>query len=399
MTTTSNQFSRQNTDLNFGRVRKYERFDPSASHHKELSPDFEDLPRLEYDLMSDLEEVLSRGKAEVGLPHRNGGGHQSAPAVSTNVAGSMATPPLPGRPPQPAASDSVRKASVGDLINLEAEEDTELEVVFDPLASESASGGVPSHRKLSRTGGSNPFGIATANSSATTLSSQPGRSSVNSYGKYENYTPPAGTSQAHFKQFLSSMTVDPSTSSSTAAPVRSSDDLLSEYGLHFGGLSLQAGNSTSLMSETKSSVVGPAAMYANGSVVGGTVLPPPLYSRPNFPAAAPPPPPRSGPLPPAAAPGRPSNSSFLFSSSQAFAAPSDIFALSDATGAMPVNQRIRSAPLDKNQVGDLLADLDPLRPSAAASVSHQSGEVELAGGIRPPAVPPRVRKSQWTTFE
>jgi hypothetical protein len=402
-TMTSTQFARQNTDLNFSRVRKYERFDPSASSHTELSPDFEDLPRLEYDLMSDLEEVLSRGKAEVGLPHRNGG--QQPAAAASNAGGLVATPPLPGRPPQAAndigsqSAGSGRKASVvGDLINLDAEEDTELEVVFDPLASE-PSGGVPSHRKLSRTGGgpttTNPFGLAAANMSATLSSAPPGRVSLNnSYGKYENYTPAAGTSQAHFKQFLSSMTVDPHPADSGSAPPRSSDDLLSEYGIHFGGLNLQTGKSANLLSDAQSV----APVYANGSVVGSAAAPP-LYSRPNFPAvvAAPPPPPRSGPLPPSA-PGRPTNSSFLYSSSQVFA-PTDLFALSDATGAMPVNQRIRSAPLDKSQVGDLLADLDPLRSSVANSGPPQNMEVELAGGIRPPAVPPRVRKGQWTTFE
>ena len=401
-TMTSNQFPRQNTDLNFSRVRKYERFDPSSAH-KELSPDFEDLPRLEYDLMSDLDEVMSRGKAEVGLAHRNG----SLPPAAVNsqqaansAAGPFA-PPLPlVRPPIGSdvsrESNSVRKPSVGDLINLEAEEDTELEVIFDPLEPS-----VPSHRKLSRTGASNPFSGATT----TTTSGSPaqgfplGRTPLNNFGKYENYTPPAGTNQVQFKQFLSSMT-DPSRpgagSPAITAAVRSSDDLLSEYGIHFGGLSLSL-QSAGLSSPSEAAhPVG----YGNGSLPAAAA--PLLYARPSFQtgvAAAPLPPPRSGPPPPA--PGRPTNSSFLYSSSQAFTA-SDFFSSSDPVGAMPVNQRIRSLPGERGpgQVRDILADLDPLRaPTTTPPAPLQTLEMDLAGGLRPPAVPPRVKKSQWTTFE
>ena len=405
-TMTSGQFQRQNTDLNFSRVRKYERFDPSMSH-KELSPDFEDLPRLEYDLMSDLEEVMSRGKAEVGLPHRNGAGTSTytahAPLAIHHTKTAASTPPQLDRPPPLASSEkgsvahnSVRKASVGDLINLEAEEDTELEIIFDPLAVDLP----PTHRKLSRTGGGhNPFSSTAVPDPAPPTNRMP----LNSFGKYENYTPPAGNSQTQFKQFLSSMTVEtppqrPSAGgaiTASAAAVRSSDDLLSEYGIHFGGLALNRQAVSSGHSLLSDPVV---------STQPATV-PPPLYSRPSgFPSPSVPPTPAI-PLPPprTVMSVRPAtNSSFLYSSSQAFAA-SDFFASSsDPTGAMPVNQRIRSLPGGDGGVGDILADLDPLRalPAAAAVPRHQHPvDAELASGIRPPTVPPRVKKAQWTTFE
>jgi hypothetical protein len=392
-TMTSNQFPRQNTDLNFSRVRKYERFDPTAAK-KELSPDFEDLPRLEYDLMSDLEEVMSRGKAEAGLPLRNGsqaqpiGAANGRPLAAASIAASTFTAPtlLARSSVNESNQRSVRKPSVGDLINLEADEDTELEVVFDPLAS---------HRKLSRTGG-NPFATSAAAPSAAAGAAvvTPTRS------KYENYTPPAGANQAQFKQFLSSMT-DPTRPApgpgAAAAPVvRSSDDLLSEYGLFFGKLSIQAdaGN----LSEAAVAVPGPRMTNVSSSF-GNSALSAPVnsYPRPvtSSVQAAPLPPPRSGPPPPA--PGRPTNSSFLYSSSQAFGG-SDFFSPSNPAGAMPVNQRVPFLP-GPVLAGDLLADLDPLRAPTATSLQQQQQlEVELSG-IRPPAIPPRVKKAQWTTFE
>jgi hypothetical protein len=393
MTNNNNhQFPRQNTDLNFGRgvLRKYERFDPTAS--KELSPDFEDIPRLEYgDLMSDLEEVMSRGKAGSGsgsgLALRNGSQSVPASTVSQHVplaasAHASATPPAPNRPPSQTAGD--RKPSVGDLINLDAEGDTELEVVFDPLVAGGGSG----HRKLSRTGG-NPFAAAGA---------QPPQPPARppSYGKYENYTPPAGNSQVQFKQFLSSMTAADSSSRADGPAVRSSDDLLSEYGLHFGGLGLRttAGTPTGrLLAETAT------PGYGNGGVLPPSSLyPRPLFSSVPPAAAAPLPPPRSGPPPAAPATGRPSNSSFLYSSGQAFG-DSDFFSNLIPAEAMPVNQRIRSLPGGEKGPGpplveDIFADLDPLRAAPVAAPL----EADL-GGIRPPAVPPRVKKGQWTTFD
>jgi hypothetical protein len=386
----SHQFPRQNTDLNFGRgvLRKYERFDPTAS--KELSPDFEDMPRLEYgDLMSDLEEVMSRGKAGSGsgsgLALRNGSQSVPASTVSQHVplaasAHVSATPPALNRPPPGSVSSQTagdRKPSVGDLINLDAEGDTELEVVFDPLVA-----GGSGHRKLSRTGG-NPFAAAGA---------QPPQPPARPpYGKYENYTPPAGSSQVQFKQFLSSMTAADSSARADGPAVRSSDDLLSEYGLHFGGLGLRTAGR---LAETST------PGYGNGGVLPPSSLyPRPIFSSAPPAAAAPLPPPRSGPPLPAPATGRPSNSSFLYSSGQAFADSDVFFSNLIPAEAMPVNQRIRSLPGGEKGPGpplveDIFADLDPLRAAPVAAPL----EADL-GGIRPPAVPPRVKKGQWTTFD
>lgn len=409
-TMTNNQFPRQNTDLSFGRVRKYERFDPTA---KELSPDFEDLPRLEYDLMSDLEEVMSRGKAESGLSLRNGAPAQqpqTLPPANSGVpglalsnhgtAGAFGPPPLPGRlPAKEANPNSSRKPSVGDLINLEAEEDTELEVSFDPLASGGPAG--PAHRKLSRTGG-NPF-LATSAASSIAAGANP---MLPQYGKYENYTPPAGNSHAQFKEFLSSMTdpARPATNnngSGEAAAIRSSDDLLSEYGLHFSGLGLQSRppcrptDVTSLPS-TRGPSFSASSSHANGAFSSASLNPRSMFSS-AVPSVVPLPPPRAGPPP---APGRPTNSSFLYSSSQPFVLGSDFSSSSEPVGTMPVNQRIRSLPGEgKGPIlsGDIFADLDPLR-IAPTVIPNQKLEVKLAG-IKPPAVPPRVKKGQWTTFE
>ena len=58
---------RNNTDMNFGvpggRVLKYERFDPPSESNNDASPDFEEMSRLEYNLMSELDEVMMRNKS------------------------------------------------------------------------------------------------------------------------------------------------------------------------------------------------------------------------------------------------------------------------------------------------------------------------------------------------
>merc|ERR1719394_1796092 len=59
----SSFLTRNNTDLNFGRVLKYEKFDPPD--RRDLSPEYEDIPKLDYvDLMSCVEEVMKRNKTE-----------------------------------------------------------------------------------------------------------------------------------------------------------------------------------------------------------------------------------------------------------------------------------------------------------------------------------------------
>ena len=109
-TISNSQFPRQNTDLNFGRVLKYERFDPTSTPDG-ISPDMEDLPRLEIDLMNDpdLDEIFNRNTTK------------SVPSSSSD------------QQPEKTSENSSRKSSIGDLINLENESED-----FDPLSSTSS---------------------------------------------------------------------------------------------------------------------------------------------------------------------------------------------------------------------------------------------------------------------
>ena len=331
-TISSAQFPRQNTDLSIGKVLKYERFDPSSvPDWNQDSPEFEDMPRMEIDLMNDLDEIMKRNK--VGA---------LAPDMS-----------------YPAAQTQARKPSVGDLINLDSVDD---EVIFDPLATSSNMKPDPNtagvHRKLSR----------------TSNSSQSGASGNTSSGKYENYVPAGGRNQPQFQQFMSSMTDE------SQPKTRSSDDLLSEYGLSFSNMSMNIYTSSTpnVFQPTPpySNLYSQPQLRTNGYAMG------PTYSRPTFPSngmvgSTPQPPPR---VPPTASR---QNNSFLYNSP---AVPSSHFTLPDS--AMPVNQRVTEVQNCK----DILADLDPLgKPSL-----ERRTKVPLDLG--PPAVPPRTKK-QWTTFD
>jgi len=305
--------TRNNTDLNFGhRVLKYERFDP-PDESRELSPEFEELPKLEYNLMSELDEIMMRNKASsVGSAEKRVG--QS----------DLSTMSTPIRKSSMVTTD--RKSSVGDLISLATEQDAS--VVFDPLLSNQRLPPNP-HRKLQRC---NP-----------------------SSGKYENYVPPGGSSQPQFRQFISTMT-DPAT--------RSSDDLLSEYGLNFNSANISAPP--------------PAPRHSS-------------FSQP-FQPSAPTIPPRTG------------NTSFLHNSS------TSLINQSSTASTLPVNTRLsvlayrQEAPPTLPSCRDILADLDPLR-SGREAASHQGlpvrAHVAGVGGphhLQPPTVPPRTKK-QWTTFD
>ena len=353
-TISSSQFPRQHTDLGFGKVLKYERFDPSSVPElSQGSPEFEDMPRLEIDLMNDLEEVMKRNKVGTGT---------LVPSV-------------------PAARDSsaqtqARKPSLGDLINLDSVEDDE--VIFDPLATSSNVKSGPAkvepasagHRKLSRTSNS---GLPGSN---------------NSSGKYENFVPAGGRNQSQFQQFVTSMTDDNSSSKT-----RSSDDLLSEYGLTFASMSMNSTSSTpSVFQPTPPySNLYPPQSHLKSNGYGGGGIGQPTYARPTPPSngsapSAPQPPPR---IPPATTAKQ--NHSFLYSSP---ARPSSHFSLPDS--AMPVNQRVTEVQSCK----DILADLDPLSKPVLerrSKVPPTTGAPDLPP-TNPPVVPPRTKK-QWTTFD
>ena len=271
--------TRNNTDLNFGRVLKYEKFDPPD--RKDLSPDFEDFPKLEYvDLMSSLEEVINRNKTENYSRFESVTPASSSPGLKkTNISRNV---------------ESNGRDAVGDLITL-ADADS---VVFDPLLENQRFDQKP-HKKLERT--------SQINGDLRKLSQ----------GKYEN---------PHREL------------SSQNKLTRVSDDLLSEYGLHFNSVSLS----------------------------GGMAGPPPV-------------PPRSV------------NTSFLHSQAQPF------FHNQHNVNGLPVNNRISTATQEylqpvRHSSTDILADLDPLR-----SVQHQPGPT-VGHQLPAPVVPPRSKK-QWTTFE
>ena len=394
------QFPRQHTDLTFSRVLKYERFDPNAlPDSEEASPEMEDIPKLNIDLMTDMEEILNRNR------------------FGSNISQSSVSQPslIPGQ--------SSRKSSVGDLINLENDVD---EVVFDPLAASSAVKPEPGsgcHRKLSRTSNprtsqskssnlsnssiSNPSNYSNSSIPSSTLPGGLRRSNYNnnnSSGKYENYVPAGGSSQNQFREFVNSMN---SSAGHQRQPdvTRSSDDLLSEYGLNFSKMSMHNAATPSPQTyqyqQQKQQFQQPHLQTQPQTSINGYNSTP-TYSRPNYPpsnglgGSAPIPPPR---VPPVAVK---QNNSFLYNSPSV---PSSMFAPPEST-FMPVNQRLLpsepSAAAGISSCRDILADLDPLRKPTLERTNHQSAvnsainQVDL--GPVPPAVPPRSKK-QWTTFE
>jgi len=388
------QFPRQHTDLTFSRVLKYERFDPNIlPGSEEVSPEMEEIPKLNIDLMTDLDEILNR--------NRKGSNNSQSKVMPSSH-------DLPG--------PSSRKSSVGDLINLNNEDD---EVVFDPLASSSAVKpelGAGGHRKLSRSSNprlsqSNLSNVPSTNISgqsnfsnssipSSVLSGGMHKSSYdnnNSTGKYENYVPAGGSSQHQFREFVNSM----NSSSSNQKPQeisRSSDDLLSEYGLNFSKMSMHNMATPSPQTFLYHQQPKPYTQQQIQHQNSYHYMPPHLrqtnpVSNGVGASAAPVPPPR-------ALPGT-KNTSFLYNSP---AVPISMFAPVEST-YMPVNQRLMPSEPESAGISstrDILADLDPLRKPALERTSHSSpvhsaiNQVDL--GPVPPAVPPRSKK-QWTTFE
>ena len=219
----------------------------------------------------------------------------------------------------------------------------EQQIVFDPLLDNQRQPNF--HKRLERT--SNP-----------------------STGKYENYIPPGGSSQPQFRQFLSTMTDQKDNNQQAGQSnnvVRSSDDLLSEYGLNFNSVSL---------SDTRPTLPHSTAYQ-------------PFHQNRNISAPT---------LPP-----RTVNTSFLHNTNPSLLPQSII-------STLPINSPL-SIPSGRHSVAqplpscrDILADLDPLRSGQDAAGHHglpgrgQGAVVGLTNQLQPPSVPPRTKK-QWTTFE
>eukprot|EP00090_Calanus_glacialis_P005714 TRINITY_DN14425_c0_g1_i1.p1 TRINITY_DN14425_c0_g1~~TRINITY_DN14425_c0_g1_i1.p1 ORF type:complete len:818 (-),score=285.09 TRINITY_DN14425_c0_g1_i1:169-2622(-) len=326
--------TRNNTDLNFGqRVLKYERFDP-PDERRQLSPELEDLPRLEYNLMSELDEIMMRNKSGSMGSSEKRAGHSDLSTMSTPIRKSSIV-------------NHERKSSVDDLISLGSEQ--EHPVVFDPLLDIQRQQQNP-HRRLSRT--SNP-----------------------STGKYENYVPPGGSSQPQFRQFLATMTDQGRQDTSqqvkkTSNPlVRSSDDLLTEYGLNFNSVSISSSNTR--QAPNYSTVNQP--FHHNGNLSAPTIPP------------------------------RNINTSFLHNSGTSFQSQSTISTL-PVNSSLSVLSSRQGAPQPLPSCRDILADLDPLRSDQKADGQQGlsgSGYGAVVGGphhLQPPSVPPRTKK-QWTTFD
>jgi len=254
--------TRNNTDLNLGssRILKYERFDPSDE--REFSPEFEELPPLEFDIMNDLEEVIMRNRSESSLPappiHRalkpsgresvrsgcstsgsvpnltlyhppapsqrharpNHVRHQTLPHVEKL---SDSFPHLPQQAPIPhprlhrktqglnaelglktdskeTVDDKPRVASVGDLIKLET---TQYDTEFDPLVSKNTTN---ANTAFNRSYEQVAPPSSHVHKPLERTSNPFVRPQNPSTGKYENYVPAGGNNAPQFKQFLHSMT-------------------------------------------------------------------------------------------------------------------------------------------------------------------------------------------------
>ena len=202
----SSILTRNNTDLNFGRVLKYEKFDPPD--RRDLSPEFEEIPKLDYvDIMSSIEEVMSRNKSEdAALRTHMIKSEAQLPSVSSNnVSNVVRAEPVQER----------------DLISLDTES-----LVFDPLLENStAAGNQNLHKKLER-------------ASAGSIH-EPRKHSV---GKYENHVPAGGAQHREFQDFMSTMTAPVSSSSNSR---RSEDQSLHDFGIDFNNLSVSRSNGVS----------------------------------------------------------------------------------------------------------------------------------------------------------
>ena len=237
-----------------------------------------------------------------------------------------------------------RKCSVGDLISL----GTEQSVVFDPLLDSQRLQQNP-HRILERT--TNP-----------------------SSGKHEHFLPPeaCGSNQPQVRQFLARRSDQQAGQviNTTNPSVKSSDDLLSEYGLNFNSMSI---SSSSSKQPTQSHSAFSQPFFQNGNLSAPTIPP------------------------------RTVNTSYLHNSSTPFLNQSTISTLPVNTSLSGLSSKQGSRQPPPN-CRDILVDLDPLRFVQAAPGNHGhpvSGQRIVGGGphhLKPPTLPPRTKK-QWTTFD
>ena len=334
---------RNNTDMNFGvpggRVLKYERFDPPSESNNETSPDFEEMPRLEYNLMSDLDEVMMRNKSG---------------SLSSHMEKLQ-------RPPPPSVALEIKKqdhqqVQVADLISLDTSEDKSM--IFDPLASNYSTNGTNSvprpHKKLERTG-------------------------TDQNRKYENYQPAGGSgSQPQFRQFVATMTAADSLTSRSSQPRSSADSLLADYGLNF--------NQASLSSSTNSQPMVTATYRPayQTSYMPPPPLVPPRTSNSSF---------LHSTLPLSSSV---SSTTMMYSQSNTRPVPNPPVSSRNATNCR-TDSLADLDPLRKNSVVDSLKTFEPMR-SGATDSTLSNNNIPRNTGLPPPTVPPRSKK-QWTTFE
>ena len=334
---------RNNTDMNFGvpggRVLKYERFDPPSESNNDPSPDFEEMPRLEYNLMSDLDEVMMRNKSG---------------SLSSHMEKLQ-------RPPPPPVALEIKKqdqqqVQVADLISLDTSEDKSM--IFDPLASNYSTNGTNSvprpHKKLERTG-------------------------TDQSRKYENYQPAGGSgSQPQFRQFVATMTAADSVTSRSSQPRSSADSLLADYGLNF--------NQASLSSSTNSQPMVTATYRPayQTSYMPPPPLVPPRTSNSSF---------LHSTLPLSSSV---SSTTMMYSQSNTRPVPNPPVSSRNATNCR-TDSLADLDPLRKNSVVDSLKTFEPMR-SGATDSTLSNNNIPRNTGLPPPTVPPRSKK-QWTTFE
>ncbi|XP_059092755.1 DENN domain-containing protein 1A-like isoform X3 [Tigriopus californicus] len=231
--------ARNNTDLGFGRVLKYERFDPPAlagvprnpfasnNPHTQLiadqSPEMEGPKPLDLDLMSDLQDVIFKTN------HLNNNREQKQHPVSVST---PRAPPINRHGPEKA-----RKPSAGDLIKLDSKSFEEEQDIFDPLFQPTPSGNHQPSPQLPMPKPPSASTLPQITKFFEQQAHQPPnhkplqRSSGPNHNPFHNQN---GNPAGHTASTLRPQGVMPH----RALFTKSSDDLLQEYGIDFNTLSV-----------------------------------------------------------------------------------------------------------------------------------------------------------------